>query len=288
MPISPLRFDVGPLEITGFGLMMMFAFLGAGWVMERELRRRKMSDEYAWSVIVAGAIGGILGAKLWYFALHQDLDALFSRAGLVWYGGFVGGVTAVVLNGARYKIPTRFTAELTAPALAVGYALGRVGCFLVQDDYGRPTSVPWGMQFPQGEPASTAQNLMAFGVDVPPGTSPFEVLSVHPTQLYETAIMLVAFWIIWRLRNHRHATGWLFGLYLVFAGVERFLVEFLRAKDDRLLGGFTVAQAASVAVVAVGAAFLTMWNTDDGRAREPRAAILAAPKTVPASKKARA
>ncbi len=276
MEIYPLRFSLGPLEITGFGLMMMFAFLTAGWVMERDLKSRGMSDEYAWSIIVVGAIGGILGAKLWYFGLHQRWDALFSRAGLVWYGGFVGGLAALIINGIRSKVPTRFTAELTAPGMAVGYAVGRLGCFLVQDDYGVPSTVPWAMRFPQGEPPSTAQNLMGFGVDLPPGTSPFEVMAVHPTQLYETAIMLFAFWVIWRLRTHTHAVGWRFGIYLLFAGVERFFVEFLRAKDDRLLGSFTVAQLASVGVVIAGLIVVWKLKDDDGLMKEPAAPILGA------------
>jgi phosphatidylglycerol:prolipoprotein diacylglycerol transferase len=160
--------------------------------------------------------------------------------------------------------------------MAVGYAIGRLGCFLVQDDYGVPSTVPWAMRFPQGEPPSTAQNLMGFGVDLPPGTSPFEVMAVHPTQLYETAIMLFAFWVIWRLRTHTHAVGWRFGIYLLFAGVERFFVEFLRAKDDRLLGSFTVAQLASVGVVIAGLIVVWKLKDDDGLMKEPAAPILGA------------
>src|SRR5262249_51424748 len=153
-------------------------------------------------------------------------------------------------NGWRKGVATRLTLELAAPALAVGYALGRVGCFLVQDDYGVPTSLPWGMRFPQGLPPSTAQNLMMqFRVSsIPPGTQPTDVLPVHPTQLYETAIMLFAFWLLWRLRTHKHGVGWLFGLYLILAGIERFFIEILRAKDDRFIGPFTLAQATSVAI----------------------------------------
>lgn len=275
MPIYPLKFQLGPLEITGFGLMMMAAFLTSGWVMERELERRHLAGDYAWSIIVAGAIGGIVGAKLWYWGLHHETSALLSRSGLVWYGGFIGGVVAVIVNGWRLKVPTRFTAELTAPALAVGYALGRVGCFLVQDDYGRPTDLPWGLRFPEGVPPTTAQNLAAsFGVEIPPDTSPFEVLAVHPTQLYEVATMLFAFWILWRLRAHQRATGWLFGAYLSMAGAERFLVEIVRAKDDRLLGPLTLAQLASVIVIAVGGAILVRFGKPDDFREAPNAPVL--------------
>lgn len=261
MTVYPLIIRLGPVTITGYGLMMMAAFLVGGWVMQRELVRRRENDEYAADVVVAAVVGGIIGAKLWYVALTQDTSALLSRGGLVWYGGFVGGVAAVLFNGWRKRVPPSTTMELTAPALAVGYALGRIGCFLVQDDYGIPTTVPWGMKFPQGLPPTSVAELQKFGVEVPPNLQPWDVLAVHPTQLYETAIMLTVFWALWRLKVHRHAPGWLFGVYLVMAGLERFFIEFFRAKDDRFLGPFTVAQAMSIAVVGAGAIVMArLWQ----------------------------
>ena len=275
MTVYPLIIRLGPLMITGYGIMMMVAFLMAGWVMQHELQRRGLRGDYAADIVVAAVIGGILGGKLWYAALYRDWSTLFSRGGLVWYGGFVGGFLAVMLNGWRRKVPLRFTMELTAPALAVGYAVGRVGCFLVQDDYGVPTTLPWGMRFPQGWPPSTAQNLARdFGVTLPPGTQPTDVLAVHPTQLYEVALMLLAFWLIWRLRTHRHAWGWLFGLYLLLAGTERFLIEFLRAKDDRFLGPFTIAQGMSAAIALAGVAILVRWAKPDTLAPPAAAKVL--------------
>lgn len=275
MTVYPLILRLGPLMITGYGIMMMVAFLMAGWVMQRELQRRGLKEDYAADIVVAAVIGGIVGGKIWYAALYHDWGTLFSRGGLVWYGGFLGGVLAVILNGARRRVPIRFSMELVAPALALGYALGRVGCFLVEDDYGVPTSLPWGLRFPQGTPPSTVQNLARdFGVTVPPGLQPTDVLAVHPTQLYEVALMLLAFWLIWRLRRHQHAAGWLFGLYLLLAGMERFLVEFLRAKDDRLLGPFTLAQGVSVAMALLGAALLVRWAHPDGSASPLKVAAL--------------
>lgn len=262
MTVYPLAFTVLGLEITGFGIMMMASFLGAGWAMQRDLARRGMNQEYAADIVVAAVVGGIIGAKLWYVALNGG--ALFSRGGLVWYGGFAGGFTAVLVQGLWKRIPTRFTMELTAPALALGHGLGRVGCFLVQDDYGIPTTLPWGMRFPEGTPPTTAEGLARLGVDVPAGITPFEVLPVHPTQLYEVAALLFMFWLLYRSRRHNHAVGWLFGLYLVLVGVERFLVEFIRAKDDRLLGTFTIAQLASVIVFAIGVSLLMWWRRSGG------------------------
>jgi phosphatidylglycerol:prolipoprotein diacylglycerol transferase len=261
MTVYPFIIHLGPLEITGYGLMLMVAFLMGGWLIARQLRENGLREDYAADIVAAAVIGGIIGAKLWYVALTRDPGALFSRGGLVWYGGFIGGAIAVILNSWRLKAPLRWTMQITAPALAAAYALGRVGCFLVNDDYGRPTDLPWGMKFPEGLPPSTAGNLHhLFGVPVPPGIDPSTVLAVHPTQLYEIAAMLIAFAVLWRLRKNGRPIGWLFGLYLVFAGVERFLVEIVRAKDDRFLGPFTLAQLTSVIIVALGAVLLAKWS----------------------------
>jgi phosphatidylglycerol:prolipoprotein diacylglycerol transferase len=253
MTIFPFVFHLGPLEITGYGLMMMVAFLMGGWLIALELKRRGLSEDYAADMIAAAVIGGIVGAKLWYVAVTQDAGALFSRGGLVWYGGFIGGAAAVILNGWRLKVPLRWTMQLAAPALPAAYALGRVGCFLVNDDYGRPTDLPWAVKFPQGLPPSTAANMeQLFGIPVPPGIDPSTVLAVHPTQIYEAMLMLAAFMLLWSLRKGGRPIGWIFGLYLVIAGVERFLIEILRAKDDRFLGPFTLAQLTSVVLIAIG------------------------------------
>ena len=257
MTIYPFVFHLLGLEITGYGIMMMVGFLTGSWLIALELRRRGLREEYASDVTLAAVIGGIIGAKLWYVALTHDLGTLFSRGGLVWYGGFIGGALGVALNGWRLRVPLRWTAQLVAPALAAAYALGRVGCFLVNDDYGRPTSLPWAVKFPQGLPPSTVGNMtQLFGIPVRAGTDPSTVLAVHPTQLYEVAAMLIVFAILWRWRTLPRGTGWLFGAYLVFAGVERFLVEIVRAKDDRLIGPFTLAQVTSVLIVTVGVAVM--------------------------------
>lgn len=251
MTVYPLVFRLGPLSITGFGIMMMLAFVFAGWAIQLELRRRALDEEFAADVVIGAVLGGLVGAKLWYVALTGESP--FSRGGFVWYGGFLGGVLGVVFNSWRRRVPIAFTADLVAPALTLGYAIGRVGCFLVGDDYGVPTSLPWGIKFPYGLPATTVANLSQLHVRFPPGTSPVEVVAVHPTQVYETALMLLATAWLWKNRDHQHATGWLFGCYLVISGLERFAIELVRAKDDRVLHGFTIAQGMSVVVIAVGA-----------------------------------
>jgi phosphatidylglycerol:prolipoprotein diacylglycerol transferase len=263
MTVYPFILRLGPLELTGYGLMMMVAFLMAGWAIQLDLRRRTLDEEFAADIVIAGVIGGLVGAKIWYVLLTGEWDALFRRGGFVWYGGFLGAAAAILVNGWRRNVPWRFTVEICAAPLALGYALGRVGCFLVNDDYGIPSALPWAMKFPQGLPPTSVANLRAMGVEFPPTADPMQIVAVHPTQIYETALMLLAFWWMWRRRDHRHATGWMLGCYLVFAGLERFLVEFLRAKDDRLLGAFTIAQATSVVLVVVGAVLLRVWSKPD-------------------------
>jgi phosphatidylglycerol:prolipoprotein diacylglycerol transferase len=256
-------------EITGYGIMMMVAFLMAGWAIQVDLRRRGMNEDYAADIVFAAVVGGIVGAKIWYVLLTGEWDALFRRGGFVWYGGFLGGVAAVLGLGWWRRVPARWAMELTAAPLALGYALGRVGCFLVNDDYGIPSTLPWAMKFPRGLPPTTVGELTNLHITTfPPGTNLADsstLVAVHPTQIYETALMMLACWWLWRLRDHHHAVGWRFGVYLVLAGAERFLVEFVRAKDDRLLGPFTLAQLTSVLVMVAG-----VWVI--ARLREPEAA----------------
>ena len=258
MTVYPIIFDVGPLQITGYGLMMMIGFLMGGWLIGLELKRRGLRQDYAGEVVVAAVIGGIVGAKLWYVFLMGDPAALFSRGGLVWYGGFLGGALAVILNGLRLKVPTRWTAHLLAPPLAAAYALGRVGCFLVNDDYGRPTDVAWAVKFPQGLPASTAGNMeRLFGIPMPQGMDPTTVLAVHPTQLYEIAWLLpVAGFLWWR----RKKSPFLFGEYIARNGLGRLFIENWRV-NEQVAAGLTEPQWIGAGLVAVGVSGWIYFNT---------------------------
>jgi phosphatidylglycerol:prolipoprotein diacylglycerol transferase len=159
---------------------------------------------------------------------------------------------AVIWVVRRRRLPFWPLLDAATPALALGYAVGRIGCFLVGDDYGRPSDLPWAVAFANGLPPTTAGYLRSeFGVPVPPGVPDDQLLRVHPTQLYETAMALVIAWLGWRLlRGPRGRQAGRTAL-AVFAGlaVERFLVEFVRAKDDRFLAGLTLAQAISLAIL---------------------------------------
>jgi phosphatidylglycerol:prolipoprotein diacylglycerol transferase len=149
--------------------------------------------------------------------------------------------------------------DAAAPGLAAAYAVGRTGCWAVGDDYGRPWNSPFAVAFPDGAPPSTVANLtQQFGLKEYADLPMNQVLAVHPTQLYEVAMGLLMFWIIWRVRDHKHAMGWLFGLYCVLQGVERFIVEFFRAKDDRFFGVLTMAQVIAIGFVVAGVVWMQM------------------------------
>jgi len=253
-----LRF--GSFEITTFGLMMFLAFVTGGWILTLQFRRYGLSDDLASTIVMAAAIGGIVGAKIYYAILFHDIRLLFDRAGLVWYGGLLGGFLACSAIILIKKVEFLRVADATAPSLSIGYALGRIGCFLVGDDYGRPTTSWVGIAFPKGSPPTTADSLRSFGVTVDPSLPADALLRVHPTQLYESAASFLIFFILLRHSRSEHRAGRTVGLFLILAGIERFLVEIVRAKDDRFLGPFTVAQLISVILVVVGAVLFARRN----------------------------
>jgi phosphatidylglycerol:prolipoprotein diacylglycerol transferase len=182
-----------------------------------------------------GVIGGLAGAKIiWAIEFRHEapfLSLLFSRGGLSWFGGFVGGVGAGLWSLHRRRIPIVAALAAAAPALAIGHAIGRIGCFLVGDDYGTPTDLPWGIAFPKG---------------LPPTTVP-----VHPTQLYEAVGLVVIAWLLIRWRRRRTADVTLFARYLVLAGALRFAIEFVRVNAP-IVGSLTLAQLFSGAMIVAG------------------------------------
>lgn len=255
----PELFRIGDFPISSFGLMLVLSFIAAYLQLRWGLRHLAAGDEDdAAALVFAAGFFGIVGAKVYYAVLYQDWRLLFDRSGLVWYGGFALAVVAVLWTVYRRKLPVWPTVDAMSLALALGYAIGRVGCFLVGDDYGVPTNLPWGVVFPEGAaPPSTAGNLRhQFGVEVPASIPDSELLAVHPTQIYE-ALACLAIWGfgLWLLRR-RPAAGALGMGVLALLALERFLVELFRAKDDRFLGVMTVAQAISLAVLAVAVALL--------------------------------
>jgi phosphatidylglycerol:prolipoprotein diacylglycerol transferase len=269
----PHLFTIGDFTVTSFGLMMFLSFVVGAWVLARQYEKRGIDPDIAWDMLIWLAIGGIVGAKLYYVALHpadlaaDPFGAITSRGGLVWYGGFIGGVLAFWWQVRRRKLPIGQTFDSAAPALAIAYAIGRLGCFLVGDDYGRPTDSWVGIAFPEGYPPTTAGYFRSIGYEIAAEIPNTAVLAVHPTQLYEIAAALAIFAILWRLSGRLRA-GRLFALYLVLYGIERFAIEFVRAKTDHVLFGLTTSQVASVVMLGLAA---LIWQRTAGQP-EPGAA----------------
>lgn len=236
----PVLLRVGSFELTSFGAMVALASIVGVWLFRRELRRASL-PENAVDAAVAGVIAGLVGAKLLWVAehLHEEPFAqlLFSRGGLSWFGGLIAGIGAGLGVILVRRLPVVSVLSAATPGLAIGHAIGRIGCLLVGDDYGRPSSLPWAIAFPKGLPPT----------DVP----------VHPAQLYEAALLVPIAWLLLRWRCRRADDAFVLGWYLVLTSGLRFLIEWIRV-NERVALGLTVAQWASIGLAVVGACLLRM------------------------------
>jgi phosphatidylglycerol:prolipoprotein diacylglycerol transferase len=231
----PTLVRIGGFEVTSFGVMVAAGALLGLWILRREALARGLPAAAA-DIGVWAVFGGLLGAKLLYVAEHAGRETLiallFDRGGLSWFGGLAGGLAAGLVAARHRRLPWMPLLAAAAPALAIGQAVGRIGCFLVGDDYGRPTAYPWGTSFPHGVPPTLER--------------------VHPTQLYEALLLagLVALLGRWRRRGVSDAQ--ILAAYLGLAGTGRFAIEFLRL-NARVALGFSVAQWASLLLVLASA-----------------------------------
>jgi phosphatidylglycerol:prolipoprotein diacylglycerol transferase len=242
--VYPTLVRFGEFEVTTFGALVALGAVAGLWILHRELIRSGLPASSGVDAALIGVLGGLAGAKIvWAIEFRHDapfLSLLLSRGGLSWFGGFLGGVGAGVWSLYRRRIPLVPALAAAAPALAIGHAIGRIGCFMVGDDYGRPTDLPWGVTFPRGLPPT--------------------MVPVHPTQLYETAGLALIAWLLIGWRRAGAADGIVFGRYLVLAGALRFAVEFIRVNAP-VAGPLTLAQLFAVAIMVTGMWFMRFRST---------------------------
>jgi phosphatidylglycerol:prolipoprotein diacylglycerol transferase len=255
--MRPVLFELGPFELHSWGVVVALAFAAAWVLLRRELDRLCGQGRAAFPLVLAAAIGGVVGARVYWFAEHlgdASLTDSFSGAGFTWFGGLLGGAAAVLLVARRRRVALDVLLGAAAPALALGYALGRIACQLAGDGtYGNASDLPWAMSYPDGEVPTSER--------------------VHPTPVYETLAGLLIFAVLWRLRQ-RVAPLRLFGVYLVLAGAERLLVEFIR-RNEQVLLGLTQPQLFALAMLAAGAVVLMLparSSRGSPPARVPKAA----------------
>jgi phosphatidylglycerol---prolipoprotein diacylglyceryl transferase len=245
----PILFQFGPLTIYSFGACMAIAALLAAWVVYLELKRKGYNPELASTMVFAAAVGGLVGARIlfiiedWSNFLRSPWDFVFTGAGFTWYGGFLGGVLGVTWVVRKNHIPWLKAADIAAPALAVGYGVGRIGCHVAGDgDWGTVTTVRWGVAYTK---AIIGWVDPSTGIPYPPG------VRVHPTPIYEFLESAVIFGILWALRKKDYAPGTMFWLYLALSGLARLIVEFWRLNPVLALG-LTEAQWFGVLMIVVG------------------------------------
>jgi phosphatidylglycerol:prolipoprotein diacylglycerol transferase len=254
--VHPVIFSIGPITVYSFGVMLALAFLAAGNVVGRELARKHLDPELASSMVLWAAAGGIVGSRLlslvedWRGFLADPLAFVFTGAGFVFYGGLAGGFITVSLLIWRRRLPWLRVTDCIAPALAVGQAIGRIGCQLAGDgDWGTPSTLPWAMSYPKaiiGWEAWTRENGLPADV------------RVHPAPVYETLAYGAVFLVLWSMRRARHPDGLMLWWYLILSGVVRFLVEFVRL-NPKIAFGLSEAQWISLVLVAIGA--VQVWRS---------------------------
>lgn len=234
----PTLFKIGGTAVSSYSVMVLIAYLTAYYLTILEIKRRGFDESVADWILLSALFGGLGGAKLLFLYQNVTLSMFFNEplrylsSGLTFYGGLLGALLLILLVGYWKKVSFWDLTDSTAPGLAIAYGIGRIGCLLVGDDYGIPTDVPWALSFPQGSPP-TNQN-------------------VHPTQIYDTISMIFTFALLWGIRKEKFPSGWIFSLFLVIVGIERFLVEFIRNTTPSFIEGLSQAQLISIILFLFG------------------------------------
>lgn len=252
--MHPTLFTIGDISVSSFSVMVLVAYMVAYFVSEAEFKRKGFDTNLVDLLLISSVIGGLGGAKILFLfqqATLTDLIANPSRymaSGFTFLGGLIGAILLGWLVTQMKRVSFLSVMDAATPPLILAYAIGRIGCLLVGDDYGVPSNLPWAISFPNGSPPTT--------------------LSVHPTQLYDTISMLIVFAILWRIRKRDLPVGWMTSVGFIIFGVQRFFMEFLRSTSPSFIPGLSQAQIISVFLFVLGVIMLYKINQRSNKVRE--------------------
>lgn len=251
----PVLFKIGSFAVSSYSIMVVIAFLVAYKLCEGEFKRKGLSESLLDLLLVANVFGGIIGAKLLFLMENVAFSEFIAdpirylSSGLTFLGGFLGALILIGVVVWIKKANFWLAADAMAPAFVVGYAIARIGCFLVGDDYGIPSNLPWAIAFPIGSPPTIER--------------------VHPTQIYEALTMAAVFVFLWKIRKRNSPIGWLMGITLILTGVERLLVEFVRHTTPSFIPGISLAQLMSLGLIIAGVLKLVQIKILERKLTEP-------------------
>jgi len=257
--MCPRLLEIGPFTIYSYGLMLAIGFIVASYLLSTELKRRGLDPDLGNAITLIALVAGVVGSKILYLVEHWGLflsdpfGMAFSPGGLTFYGGFLLAAYCIYIYTKKKDVRFLTAADSVAPGLLLAYGVARLGCHFAGDgDYGYPTTLPWGTDYSKGTypPSLAFRNVPEIASKYPGGVVPDNTLC-HPTPVYELILCAILFWILWRFRKRIQPEGRMFMLYLVFAGLERFSIEFLRI-NPRVVLNLSEAQLIAIPLMIVG------------------------------------
>ena len=252
--MHPTLFTIGDISVSSFSVMVLVAYMVAYFVSEAEFKRKGFDTNLVDLLLISSVIGGLGGAKILFLFQQATLSDLLANptrymaSGFTFLGGLIGAILLGWLVTQMKRVSFLSVMDAATPPLILAYAIGRIGCLLVGDDYGVPSNLPWAISFPDGSPPTT--------------------LSVHPTQLYDTISMLIVFAILWRIRKRDLPVGWMTSVGFIIFGVQRFFMEFLRSTSPSFIPGLARGQIISVFLFVLGVIMLYKINQRSNKVSE--------------------
>ncbi|MCI0455099.1 MAG: prolipoprotein diacylglyceryl transferase [Candidatus Dadabacteria bacterium] len=233
----PVLFQIGDISISSYTVMLIIGFLAAYLLCRGEFKRKGLDEELLDLLFLGCVLGGVIGAKVFFLIEKVSFNEFMSdpmrylSSGLASLGGFICAFILFWIIVRIKNVSFWLATDAMAP-IVVLYPIARIGCFLVGDDYGIPSTLPWAMSFPEGSPPTNER--------------------VHPTQIYEMLAFTVIFIFVWKIRKKDMPIGWLSGVILVLFGLERIFVEFLRNATPSFIPGVSIVQLISLGVLLAG------------------------------------